>query len=507
MIVAALSAGLVNPVDASARQIGSYNVGGAIEIEYDQAGGWDLFGNPTNAESDASRGGRWQAFEKNSSIYWHPNVANGHANQIGGLIRDKWGDLGWENGALKYPTTRETATRKPGRFNHFEGGSIYWSSANGAHNVWGAVRDKWASYDWENGGLGFPASDEFKVKDGGVGQHFEGGSIYWSSQTGAHVVWGAIKNAWASRNWENGRFGFPVSDEFDFDGGKAQNFQGSTLDWKPGDQDNPADEKHDERPQTIEYKHSDPTLRSDPDTPEETEPPSPSPTPSSTAPGTPVHPAPVAPQSPAPEEQPTPTTTPRSATPPSTTTSQPASAASTSAPDTEGPRVLNLVGTLVRANSPEDEDEPGPDPAVPCGFTLGYPHASRTMRNGALAYPEEIHTQVVSKCDPVVATTTHRIKAKTSRLRWFGLPIPGKQLPGKGKQITNSGYQAETSSTGGKKLKMTAAIKCQTGTRFRYLTYATGEFAFPNERARLYGPNIATNPEGKEETCLDKPVG
>ncbi|MFI5779315.1 hypothetical protein [Nocardia sp. NPDC051570] len=502
MTVAALSAGLVNPADASARRIGPYDVYGAIEVEYDQAGGFGLFGNPVNAESAAARGGRWQGFERGSSIYWHPNVSNGRANQIGGLIRDKWRDLGWENGALKYPTTRELPTRKPGRFNHFEGGSIYWSGATGAHNVWGAIRDKWAAYDWENGPLGFPTSDEFKVKDGGVGHRFEGGSIYWSPQTGAHVVWGAIKNNWASRNWENGRFGFPTSDEFDFEGGKAQNFQGGTIDWKSGDQDNPADENHNERPQVIEYKRNDPTLRTNPDAPDETGPPSPAPSlapaPSTTtpAPGATTRPATPSPAAPEP-------TVPKQPAP--TTTVQPAPTSDPATPDADNPHISKLVGTQLRQNSPDDEDEPYLP--IPCGFTLGYPHESKSKNGGKLLYPAEIHTQVVSKCDPVVKTTDHRIKAKTSRLRWFGVPLPQKQLPSKGKQITQSGYQAEKSSNDGAKLKMTSAIKCEVGTRFRYMTFAVGEFAYPNEKYRLYGPNISTNPQGKEITCIDKPTG
>ncbi|WP_433662801.1 LGFP repeat-containing protein [Nocardia sp. CA-128927] len=232
MIVAALSVGLVTPVDASARRIGSYDVYGAIEVEYDQAGGFKLFGNPANAESDAARGGRWQAFDKGSSIYWHPRVSNGHANQVGGAIRDKWRDLNWENGTLKYPTTRESATRKPGRFNHFEGGSIYWSGNTGAHSSWGLIRDKWAEHNWEAGPLGFPATDEFKGKNNGAGQHFESGSVYWSGNTGAHSSWGLIRDKWAEHNWEAGPLGFPATDEFKGNNnGAGQHFDGGSVYW------------------------------------------------------------------------------------------------------------------------------------------------------------------------------------------------------------------------------------------------------------------------------------
>ncbi|WP_245746387.1 LGFP repeat-containing protein [Nocardia altamirensis] len=229
LLIAATSA----PLGAAARPIGPYDVGGAIEVEYDESGGFTFFGNPVNPESDAARGGRWQAFEKGSAIYWHPLVSGAHANQIGGAIRAKWGELGWENGALRYPTTRELPTRKPGRFNHFEGGTIHWSSTTGAHNTWGAIRDKWATLSWEDGRLGFPVTDEFVARGNGAGQHFQGGSIYWSSGTGARVVVGAIRETWAGQNWENGRYGYPISDEYDYNGGRAQDFQGGRIEWYP----------------------------------------------------------------------------------------------------------------------------------------------------------------------------------------------------------------------------------------------------------------------------------
>ncbi|MFI5776877.1 hypothetical protein [Nocardia sp. NPDC051570] len=623
----------MNPADASARRIGSYDVYGAIEVEYDQAGGSNLFGNPVNAESDAARGGRWQAFEKGSSIYWHPNVSKGHANQVGGAIRDKWRDLGWENSTLKYPTTRELAARKPGRFNHFEGGSIYWSSNTGAHSSWGRIRDKWADKDWEsgplgypatdefkaknngagqhfesgsvywsgntdahsswglirdkwaelkwengplgypttdefkgnnngagqhfeggsvywsgntdahsswglirdkwaelkweNGPLGYPTTDEFKVKDNGAGQHFEGGSIYWSPQGGVHAVWGAIKNSWANRNWENGRFGFPVSDEFDFDGGKAQNFQGGTIDWKSDDPDKPTDDpEQDQGPRHLGYQHDNSNTRSSPGTPDETgqppttgpsrapapstSAPAPSttaPTPSTTARPRPVTPSPKPPGPTAPGSA-APTTTQThpipSATTSSTTTPNPSSTSDPSSPDADAPKTLRLAGVHMRQdNSPDDEPD---DPSLeyePCGVSVAFPHASQTPDNGRLKYPEEIHTQVVSECKLAPTATKNTVKARTFRLRFWGgsLPVLLKQNPWKDKTITMGGYQAQKSSNSGKKIKMSAAVKCQAGTRFRYMTWGYGEFAFPGESAKLYGPVFATNPPGKEQLC------
>ena len=55
---------------------------------------------------------------------------------------------------LGYPVTDESGTPDHvGRFNHFEGGSIYWTPQTGAHEVHGAIRALWASLGWERSGL------------------------------------------------------------------------------------------------------------------------------------------------------------------------------------------------------------------------------------------------------------------------------------------------------------------------------------------------------------------
>ncbi|MGW4845095.1 LGFP repeat-containing protein [Nocardia brasiliensis] len=224
-------AALLTAGPAGARPIGPFDVGGAIEVEYDQAGGGAVFGDPVTPESDAGRGGKFQAFERNASIYWHPSTG---ANAVGGAIRDKWGNLGWENGVLGYPVTREESTpSKPGRYNHFQGGSIYWSVGTAAHQIGGAIRDKWAAYGWENSPLGFPITDEAAAKNNGRYNLFNDGAIYWSPKYGAHVVWGAIRTTWEARAGANGGYGYPTSDEYDYQGGKAQDFEGGRITWQP----------------------------------------------------------------------------------------------------------------------------------------------------------------------------------------------------------------------------------------------------------------------------------
>ena len=149
------------------------------------------------------------------SIYWHPYTG---AHEVHGLIRQKWANMGWERSFLGYPTTDETTGRDndgAGRFNHFQGGSIYWHPALGTFEVHGAIRQKYLELGAEASFLGYPVTDETGTPDGiGRYNHFQAGSIYWTPSTWAHEVHGLIRGYWADHGWErNAALGYPITDE------------------------------------------------------------------------------------------------------------------------------------------------------------------------------------------------------------------------------------------------------------------------------------------------------
>lgn len=170
------------------------NIGGRIGEEYVAAAAANgqtpeqYFGAATTPELDAARGGKFQNFENDKAIYWHPLVSDGRANEVGGAIRTKWGEVtnpgtaGWEWGPLMYPTTREWSSRpssdsgKVARGNHFEGGTVYWVPNEGTYVTWGLVRDAWWRIGAEDSRLGLPLSDERRLSTGWE-QDFEGGVI------------------------------------------------------------------------------------------------------------------------------------------------------------------------------------------------------------------------------------------------------------------------------------------------------------------------------------------
>lgn len=97
--------------------------------------------------------------------------------------------------------------------------------------VAGAIGAKWKSLGGSKSFLGEPINSERRLKTGGAYQSFQGGSIHWSSRTGAHATKGAIQRTWARAGWENGKYGYPTSDEYTTSTGKAQRFQGGVITW------------------------------------------------------------------------------------------------------------------------------------------------------------------------------------------------------------------------------------------------------------------------------------
>ena len=150
-----------------------------------------------------------------------------------GAIDQRYQSLGGCGSFLGAALTDEHKTPDGvGRYNVFRNGSIYWSPQTGAFEVHGAIRDAWAALGWERGPLGYPLSNETKTPDG-IGRFsvFQRGSIYWPPQTGAHEVRGRIREAWAETGWETGPLGYPVSDEYDVPGGRRSDFQRGHIVW------------------------------------------------------------------------------------------------------------------------------------------------------------------------------------------------------------------------------------------------------------------------------------
>lgn len=208
---------------------------GAILDKYLSLGGSNSFlKHPINVELGNPDGaGRRQEFLV-GPIYWHPTHG---AHPVVNSFMTKWGSKGWEGGVLGYPTTDEAVNPDGvGRRQNFVGAAIYWHplAAPQAAFVGGAIRDKWGQTGWEGPGglLGYPTTDETVVGPGGNGRmnRFERGAIYWSPTTGAHPVSGTIWSRWSSLGYESGTYGYPIADAVQTDGiWHQQQFQNGSL--------------------------------------------------------------------------------------------------------------------------------------------------------------------------------------------------------------------------------------------------------------------------------------
>jgi uncharacterized protein with LGFP repeats len=209
----------------------AYQVYGEIGKKWQSLGGERGFlGAPLNDETGTPDGvGRYNHFQY-GSIYWTPQTG---AHEVHGAIREKWKALGWERSFLGYPISDELAMADgKGRYSNFQGGTIFWSSQTGAFELHSAILPKWIQLGGSRGFLGYPLTDETITPDKhGRYAHFQGGSIYWTPETNAHEVHGAIRDKWAALNWERGALRYPVSDEFQDGIYRRSNFQHGFIRW------------------------------------------------------------------------------------------------------------------------------------------------------------------------------------------------------------------------------------------------------------------------------------
>lgn len=123
------------------------------------------------------------------------NSLSKKAFEIHGDIYKKWKSLGGTKWGV--PETDElTCPDKVGRYNHFNKNtaSIYWSPSTGAQGIWGDIRKKWAALGYERSYLGYPVTDEVDFPEKGKANGFQGGDIYWWSDTGAIDLKGVALN-------------------------------------------------------------------------------------------------------------------------------------------------------------------------------------------------------------------------------------------------------------------------------------------------------------------------
>ncbi|MDY3128159.1 MAG: alpha/beta hydrolase-fold protein [Corynebacterium sp.] len=201
---------------------------GRINARYAAIGGPNSWlGFPITGENTAPDGrGRFVHFE-NGSIYWTPETG---AFAITKKMMETWGANGFENGDLKYPTGPVTDVDGGGQFQEFENGVLVQDAAGQTFIVHGAIGARYKEMGAVASAAGAPRGPERPLA-GGAFQEFANGNIYWSAATGARFIpYGDIFNRWGNNGFENGRYGYPTSDQDKIPaGGLTQDFQHGTI--------------------------------------------------------------------------------------------------------------------------------------------------------------------------------------------------------------------------------------------------------------------------------------
>ncbi|KLO30046.1 membrane protein [Mycolicibacter heraklionensis] len=116
----------------------------------------------------------------------------------------------------------------------FAGGTVFFTPETGAKALYGAILDKYEALGGAaDNGLGFPSSDEVPGLVPGSRVAILSGAdnpvIFWTPEHGAHVVRGPINAGWDKLGSSTGALGVPVEDE-SYDGAVVtQKFSAGTL--------------------------------------------------------------------------------------------------------------------------------------------------------------------------------------------------------------------------------------------------------------------------------------
>ena len=214
---------------------GAHLIYGAILDKYQSLGGpadSDL-GFPTIDEVPGligpdSRVSTFSASDK-PAIFWTPETG---AWAVRGALNAAWDKLGGSAGTLGVPTEDErydgdTVSQK------FTGGELSWNSATKAFTTVPAeladslvglevptdattlINQAWRATGGLSGPLGGRQGEQSAIGDNGAAQGYAGGKIFFTPDTGAHAVTGAILSKYESLGGPTGDLGLPSGAEGD----------------------------------------------------------------------------------------------------------------------------------------------------------------------------------------------------------------------------------------------------------------------------------------------------
>ena len=151
------------------------------------------------------------------------------------MISLAWRASGGLGGPLGARQGEQSAIGDDGAAQGYAGGKIFYSPQTGAHAVTGAILSEYESLGGPTGDLGYPTGTEV---DGGVPNSrmsaFSAPDkpvIFWTPDTGAVVVRGAINAGWEKLGGATGALGVPTGEQTVKGDTVTQKFSGGELSW------------------------------------------------------------------------------------------------------------------------------------------------------------------------------------------------------------------------------------------------------------------------------------
>ena len=212
---------------------GTWAVAGQIRDHYFTLGGAaGSLGWPTNAAvCGQSDGSCTQAFQY-GSIIWSPSAGV----RVGSPeMEAAYATLGGTAGAFGSVTSGllPISQNGSGLGQTYQGGSIYWKASTGAYGVSGPIRARYFSGGGAAGALGWPtAAGVCGQTDGECSQKFERGMIVWSLAAGASLGLESIENLYATLGGATGELGDRASGLISISqngGGTGQVFEAGSI--------------------------------------------------------------------------------------------------------------------------------------------------------------------------------------------------------------------------------------------------------------------------------------
>lgn len=157
---------------------------------------------------------------------------------VGGPVAAAWNRWGGAAGPLGQPTgPLRCGLRDGGCARPFQGGKIYWSPATGAHVVQAPPLTRYVQAGEQAGSLGYPTTDTTcQLRYQGCFTAFQNGSIYGQLGGGMFVVPADVRTAYAAAGWETGALLYPTGEQVCGlrGGGCVQVFGGGLVYTAPG---------------------------------------------------------------------------------------------------------------------------------------------------------------------------------------------------------------------------------------------------------------------------------